>query len=56
MADVIYTHLWSVWFRDHIHTDSEGKLAIFPTREAAMRWTKEYGMPACKVRKLTLAN
>jgi hypothetical protein len=41
--------LWAVWFRDHIHTDAEGKLAVFQTRTKAVTWIKEYGMPECKV-------
>jgi hypothetical protein len=47
--------LWAVWFRDHIHTDAEGKLAVFPTRTKAVTWIKGYGMPECKVRELKLA-
>ena len=45
--------LWSVWFQDHIHTDAERKLAIFATRKEAADWIKNYGMPECRVRKLS---
>lgn len=47
--------LWAVWFQDHIHTDIEGKLAVFPTRVAASNWIDRHGMPECKIRPLPLA-
>ena len=45
--------LWAVWVdHDHIHTDVEGKLAVFRGRRAAERWVKEFGGPNCSAKKL----
>lgn len=50
--------LWAVWFRDHIHTDIEGKLAIFTTRAKAADWVYNHAVSPddTKIRKLTLAD
>lgn len=47
-------NLWAVWFRGHIHTDAERKLAVFATRKEAKAWVADYGMPECKVGKLVV--
>ena len=44
--------VWAVWFKDHIHTDRFGQLAIFASRKAAMEWKKKYAIPGCRVARM----
>ncbi len=47
--------LWAVWFRDHIHTDAEQKLAVFRTKKIATAWARTEGRGMdCTVRRLEL--
>lgn len=46
--------IWAVWFQDHIHTDANGQLACFATRDAARDWVSLYGIPGCRVAKVAI--
>ena len=48
--------LWAVYFKDHIHTDYEQKLAVFRTYGKARKWVREYGTDECRVTRLEVAN
>lgn len=55
-ARIIAEGLWSVWWRDHIHTDVERKLAVFATKAEAEEWKREHSaFPEAKIRKLTIS-
>lgn len=42
--------MYAVLFKDHIHTDVDGKLAIFRHKQKAEEWVKNHGiMGTCKV-------
>lgn len=45
---------WAVWFKDHIHTDCYGQLAIFSNRKFALAWMKKYALPGCSVKRVSL--
>lgn len=47
--------MWAVWFKDHIHTDHLGQLAIFDCKRAAQAWMKKYAIPGCRVARIVLA-
>lgn len=44
--------VYCVWFRDHIHTQEDGKLAIFDKLKDANQWMGGKGDAECKVRKM----
>ena len=48
MAHEFPLTVYAVWYEDHIHTDVEQRLAIFPTRKDAVEWTKKHGGNATK--------
>ena len=46
--------MWAIWFKDHIHEDVNGQLAIFATRKHARAWMKKCGWADCKIRSITV--
>jgi hypothetical protein len=46
--------VWAAWFRDHIHTDVHGQLAIFAKRKDAQAWIDEHGLGLCSLRAFRL--
>ena len=48
--------LWAVYFKDHIHTDYEQKLAVFRTYRKARKWVHDYGTDECRVKRLEVSN
>lgn len=44
---IIIDQVWLILFRDHIHTDVNGKLAIFASKSAAQAWIDKWGTPDC---------
>lgn len=47
--------VYTIWFKDHIHTDCDGRLAIFDRLKCAEGWLEKYGglmAKNCKVRKM----
>jgi hypothetical protein len=43
MAHKMPLTVWVVWSDDHIHTDIEQRLAVFPHRKDADAWRRKYG-------------
>jgi hypothetical protein len=58
MAHKLPLTVWVVWYRDHIHTNVEQQLAIFPKRKDASAWIKKNAIfPAdCKVKRLVVSS
>jgi hypothetical protein len=48
--------VWVIWFKDHIHTDANQQLAVFPRRKDATAWLQQHGIWDCKVKRLRIEN
>ena len=46
--------MWAVYFRDHIHQNIHGQLAIFATRKQAREWVKNVGMRSRSISRVVI--
>jgi len=42
--------VWAVYFKDHIHVQYDGKLAIFRTSQEAINWNNYHGIHGCRIK------
>ncbi len=54
MAHKVPLTVYCVWLKDHIHTDIEQRLAVFPRLKDAEAWNAKYAGGDLKVHKMQI--